>query len=145
MLILKGGWVNYNENIVANSTSFKGLFTGTVEFSPTIPVTKYAEICPFAGVGIEMGLMDTLSFFDNFTKTVIHSYNYSFGSYVYANIINNLQVYFQFAWVNQLNNVNYNESYFNNEYMNDKNWNDIFPNRYGFRTAIGIRIRLGGT
>jgi hypothetical protein len=143
LLILKGGWKNFKENISVDSANFRGIFTGNVELSPTIPVTRYAEICPFAGIGAEVGLNDTLGLFKNISQPFINSFNYSFGSYFYANIINNLQVYIQLAWVNQIGDVTYNENYIDNDAVNNKTWNDFFPGRYGFRTAIGVRIRLG--
>ena len=146
LAIFKFGWNNFENDVIFNNISFKGIGSATFEFSPTFPVTRYGEISPFGGIGYEAGIRsDTLNYIDNMFNPAISSVYYSFGSYFYVNIINNLQVYLQLAWLNQINDVKFNEDDFSNIPDQEKNWDNIFKGRYGFRTAFGIRIRLGGT
>ncbi len=152
-LLFKVGWKSFEQLVLLNNVPFKGLTNGEVSLSPVIPITRYAELCPFVGIGYEWGLRDSTNFYDNTSAPALSSGFYSYGAYIYLNsitnlnvrIINKFQFYVQIAQTDALEKeVRYNEDYFGLDQVKDVEWNDIFLNRFGLRTSVGIRLRLGG-
>lgn len=148
-LILKLGWQKFEDNVFVGDAEFKSLGNFELQLSPTFPITRYAELSPFCGVGREWAVNDTSSIFKSMASPSLSTFYYNYGAYVYGNIINNVQVYILFSYSSPIDEIKYDEEEIEESWVTEnselKKWNDIFDDRLKFKIAFGIRIRLGGS